>query len=76
MKKGTQIWRVVVDEGSRVSIMDSDRNPVKVTRSQRNALIDWKNEKFLMNVIKEFSNNKILHPDFTIVQNGEIVFKM
>ena len=76
MKKGTQIWRVVVDEGSRVSIMDSDRNPVKVTRSQRNALIDWKNEKFLMNVIKEFSNSKILHPEFTIVQNGEIVFKM
>jgi hypothetical protein len=76
MKKGTQIWRVVVDEGSRVSIMDSDRNPVKVTRSQRNALIDWKNEKFLVNVIKEFSNNKILHPEFTIVQNGEIVFKM
>lgn len=76
MKKGTQIWRVVVDEGSRVSIMDSDRNPVKVTRSQRNALIDWKNEKFLVNIIKEFSNNKILHPEFTIVQNGEIVFKM
>lgn len=76
MKKGTQIWRVVVDECSRVSIMDSDRNPVKVTRSQRNALIDWKNEKFLVNIIKEFSNNKILHPEFTIVQNGEIVFKM
>jgi hypothetical protein len=76
MKKGTQIWRVVVDESSRVSIMDSDRNPVKVTRSQRNALIDWKNEKFLVNIIKEFSNNKILHPEFTIVQNGEIVFKM
>lgn len=76
MKKGTQIWRVVVDEGSRVSIMDSDRNPVKVTRSQRNALIDWKNEKFLVNIIKEFSNNKILHSEFTIVQNGEIVFKM
>jgi len=76
MKKGTQIWRVVVDKGSRVSIMDSDRNPVKVTRSQRNALIDWKNEKFLVNIIKEFSNNKILHPEFTIVQNGEIVFKM
>lgn len=76
MKKGTQIWRVVVDEGSRVSIMDSDRNPVKVTRSQRNALIDWKNEKFLVNIIKEFSNNKILHPEFTIVRNGEIVFKM
>lgn len=76
MKKGTQIWQVVVDEGSRVSIMDSDRNPVKVTRSQRNALIDWKNEKFLKNIVKEFSNNKILHPEFTIVQNGEIVFKM
>lgn len=76
MKKGTQIWRVVVDESSRVSIMDSDRNPVKVTRSQRNALIDWKNEKFLVNIIKEFSNNKILHPEFTIVRNGEIVFKM
>jgi len=74
MKKGEQIYLVIID-CSRVSILTIDQTPLKVTRSQRNTLMNWKSETYITDVIKAFSNDNILHPKFSVVQDGETVFE-
>ena len=74
MKKGEQIYLVIID-CSRVSILTIDQKPLKVTRSQRNTLMNWKSETYITDVIKAFSNDSILHPNFSVVQDGVTVFE-
>lgn len=76
MKKGTQIYLVTIDVGNRVSIETSDKVTVKVNRTQRNTLVNWKdNPNYETDVIRAFSNDNILAPGFSIVQNGVVVYK-
>lgn len=76
MKKGEQIYLVIIDGGKRVSILTIDQEPLKVTRSQRNALMNWKeNPNYVTDIVKAFSNDKILHPRFSVVQDGVTVFE-
>lgn len=76
MKKGEQIYMVIINDGKRVSIQTIDKKPLKVTRSQRNALMNWKdNPNYVTDIVRAFSNDKILHPQFSVVQDGETVFK-
>ena len=76
MKKGEQIFKVVIDAGKRVSIETSNKELLKVTRSQRNALMNWKdNPNYVTDIVRAFSNDKILHPQFSVVQDGETVFE-
>lgn len=76
MKKGEQIYLVIIDGGKRVSILTIDQEPLKVTRSQRNALMNWKdNPNYVTDIVRAFSNDKILHPQFSVVQDGETVFE-
>ena len=74
MKKGEQIYLVIID-CSRVNILTIDQKPLKVTRSQRNALINWKSKNYVTDIIKAFSNDNILHPNFSVVQDGVTVFE-
>ena len=74
MKKGEQIYLVIID-CSRVNILTVDQKPIKVTRSQRNALVNWKSDNYVADVIKAFSNDNILHPKFSVVQDGVTVFE-
>lgn len=74
MKKGEQIYLVIID-CSRVSILTIDQKPLKVTRSQRNTLMNWKSESYVADVIKAFSNDNILHQNFSVVQDGVTVFE-
>lgn len=76
MKKGEQIYMVTINDGKRVSIQTIDKKPLKVTRSQRNALMNWKdNPNYVTDIVRAFSNDKILHSQFSVVQDGETVFK-
>lgn len=76
MKKGEQIYMVTINDGKRVSIQTVDKKPLKVTRSQRNALMNWKdNPNYVTDIVRAFSNDKILHPHFSVVQDGETVFR-
>lgn len=75
MKKGTQIKLVNIDSGERVSILDTNGMPVKVTRSQRNALVRWKNNpNYVADVVKAFSNDNVLSSNYSVVQDGVTVF--
>ena len=74
MKKGEQIYLVIID-CSRVSILTIDQKPLKVTRSQRNTFMNWKSESYVADGIKAFSNDNILHPNFSVVQDGVTVFE-
>ena len=76
MKKGEQIYMVTINDGKRVSIQTVDKKPLKVTRSQRNALMNWKdNPNYVTDIVRAVSNDKILHPQFSVVQDGETVFR-
>ena len=76
MKKGEQIYMVTINDGKRVCIQTVDKKPLKVTRSQRNVLMNWKdNPNYVTDIVRSFSNDKILHPQFSVVQDGETVFK-
>lgn len=75
MKKSTQIKRVTIDSGMRVNILDTNDKPVKVTRSQRNALTNWKNNpNYVTDIVRAFSNENILSSDYSVVQDGVTVF--
>lgn len=75
LKKGIQIQRVDIDFG-RITITTNVNEALKFTRAQRNVFIRWKdNPNYETEIVKAFSNDKILSPDFIVVQDGELVYK-
>lgn len=73
MKKRTQIYIVNID-GQNVSAMDQNCDTIKLTRSQRSILSNYKNSDYIENIKKEWHNDHVIHPDFTVTKNGKIVY--
>lgn len=74
MKKGVQIYLVIIND-TKVNILDIDQNPIKVTRTQRNVIMNYKADNYETNIINAFSNHNILHPQYSVVQNGITVYE-
>lgn len=73
MKKGTQIQKVEIVNGH-VDVFDTNNNSIKVNRTERNLLSDYRNKNYVEDVKKQFSNNAILADGFTIIKNGIVKF--
>lgn len=74
MKKGTKIKTVEISKGY-VSAKDESDSVIKLSRSERNALSDYKNRShYVENIIKIFGNKNILSSEFTVYKDGVIKF--
>ena len=69
MKKGVRIKEVIIEKGI-ITAYDSKGNLLKLTRGERNALADYKNENYIANIQKTFGHKDILDDDYTITKNG------
>ena len=69
MKKGVRIKKVSIDKGF-VTAYDSEGNILKLTRGERNALIDYKSDNYIVNIQKVFGHKDILDDGFTVFKNG------
>lgn len=73
IKKGKQLKQVIITNGI-VTALDSDGNEIGLTRSQRQKLIRYKQEKYIQDIQKEWQNSHVIHNDFTVVKDGEVVY--
>ena len=73
MKKGKQFYKVILDV-EHISAIDQDSIDIKLTRSQRVLLGKYKDPNYILNIKKEWHNDHAIHPDFTVVKNGEVVY--
>lgn len=79
MKKGLFLAKVYITGSGTVTAYDIDRNEVKLTRNQRNLFTKYDKyteDDFIHHIIKEFSNPKILAPDFFIAVDDDVVFNL
>lgn len=74
-KKGLQIAEIVINDRV-VDVRCTDGSSMKVTRSQRNLLTDYKREGYVNEIKKAFSNDHIVANDFKVVKNGNVVFHL
>lgn len=72
-KKGVKIACVRID-GKIVEPVDKDGTVIKVTRTQREVLRNYKVPEYLQEINKAFSNDHIVATDFMVIKNGEKVF--
>lgn len=72
-KKGLSISKVEIDDTNNVMVY-SDNGEIRVTRSQRIALCDYKSNNYIENIIKCFQNPNILSNDFKVIKNGLMVY--
>lgn len=75
LKKGQKIWSIYIDHG-KVTAFTKDMEPISITRSQRNALADFKNPKYLEIIQKEFSHKEPLHEEFSVMKDGILVYQL
>lgn len=75
LKKGQKIWAVYINDG-RVSAISKSADEIKLTRSQRNALMDYENPNYIENIQKEFCNKGCLHEGFSVMKDGNVVFEL
>lgn len=73
MKKGTQIYLVTIDQGI-ITAYDDQQRPISLTRSQRQTLTKYRDKKYISNINKEWHNNNVIHHDFSVAVDGEVVF--
>lgn len=73
-KKGLSISKVEIDNTNNVVVYSDNGETIKVTRSQRIALCDYKSNNYIENIIKCFQNQNILNGDFKVIKNGLIVY--
>lgn len=80
MKKKVRIKEVhitKVDNGISNKIIEAtaeDGKAVKLSRTERQLLADYKNPQYVDNIKKGFGNPDILSEDFKVYKNGEIKF--
>lgn len=74
MIKGTKIDTVNIEKDI-VIATDNNGNSIKLTRTQRNLLRDYKLKDYEERIIKEFSNPKILSDNFKVIKNGNVVYQ-
>jgi hypothetical protein len=75
LKKGKKIWCVYIDRGI-VTAFTKDMTQIPLTRSQRNALSDYKNKDYIENVCKEFCHKEALHEEFSVMKDGMLVYTL
>ncbi len=73
MKKGEKLICVETSNG-RVSVRSTEGSNVKLSRSERNVLSDYKNPNYVSDIIKTFGNPDILADGFTVIKNGVTKF--
>jgi hypothetical protein len=73
MKKGIQIYLVTIDHGI-VKALDDQHHPIPLTRSQRQTLMRYKQKDYIANINKEWHNKNVIHHNFAVAVDGEIVF--
>ena len=73
MKKNQQLKTIIID-GQMVTALDQNGDTIKLTRSQRNTLSSFKDSDYIENIKKEWHNDHVIHPDFTVTKNGKIVY--
>lgn len=75
LKKGKKIWSVLIENGI-VKAYTKDSVSIPLTRSQRNALSDYKNPDYIKNICKEFQHNEPLHREFSVMKDGVLVYTL
>lgn len=75
LKKGQKIWAVYIDRGI-VTAYTKDMTQIPLTRSERKVLSNYKNEKYIENICKEFCHKEPLHEEFSIMKDGTLVFTL
>lgn len=73
-KKGLSISKVEIDNTNNIVVYSDNGETIKVTRSQRIALCNYKSNCYIENIIKCFQNQNILSSDFKVMKNGLIVY--
>lgn len=73
MKKGKQIYLVDITNGI-VTVYDSDKTVIPITRSQRQVLTRYKQKNYIRDLTKEWHNDHVIHRDFSVVVDGKVVF--
>ena len=72
-KKGKKIECVRI-EGKLVEVLDTDGALMKVTRTQREVLRNYKNPEYLQEITKAFSNDHIVADNYVVIKDGQQVF--
>ena len=72
IKKGKQLKQVIITKGI-VTALDSDGDEIGLTRSQRKTLTRYKQETYTQDITREWHAN-VIHNDFTVVKDGEVVY--
>lgn len=67
---------MLIVNGSHVDVIDKEQNKIKVTRAQRELLMNYENANYKHDVEKAFSNSNVLHKNFCIVNDGHVVFSL
>lgn len=73
MKKGVKLLKVITKDGH-VTAIDTNGEEVKLSRSERNVLTDYKDKNYINNIRKVFGNNDAIADGFTMEKNGVIKF--
>ena len=76
MRKGVKIYMVNIGADGTVSAIDSSLENIKLNRARRNLLVCYKDANYIESIKKEFNNPDILHNEFTVIKNDEVVFSM
>ncbi len=72
-KKGHKIGCVRI-EGKLVEVLDTDGSLMKVTRTQREVLRNYKVPEYLQEITKAFSNDHIVADNYMVIKDGQQVF--
>ena len=75
MKKGLKLKKVVISDGI-VTAYLTDTSMAKLSRAERNALADYKNENYCQIIEKLFGNKNIFDDDFVIIKNNKITYTL
>lgn len=81
MKKSVRIKEIQIIEktvngisNKIVTATAEDGKPVKLSRTERQLLADYKNPDYLETIKKGFCNPNIVSPDFKVYKNGTLKF--
>lgn len=74
MKKGEKLLKVQIERGGKLTVTTTNGSIAKLSRSERNALANYKNKSYIDDIRKMFGNQDIFADDFAIEKNGEIKF--
>ena len=73
MRKGEKLIKVETMDG-RMTVTGVNGSNIKLSRTERNILADYKNPNYVKDIIKVFGNSDVLADGFTFVKNGVIKF--